>query len=159
VASKTDSPIKQDVEEELRLEPMIDTSQMGVTVDAGIVVRTDVIDTLREKWLAQAAPAAVTDVREVIQGLVLKVLANPSRNDAQSEAAAKRALKWAEILPHAVTAKLAQGWLTPDGQVACSYERYAAARAVGHITGIVSTSDAIVVRALGVRAIRSGSKA
>jgi osmotically-inducible protein OsmY len=158
VATRTDSPIKEDVEEELRWEPMIDETQIRVSVHAGIVSLTGAVDTLGEKWAAQAATAGVTGVREVIQGLVIKVLTHPARSDAQIEAAAESALKWAVIAPHAVKAKVARGWITLEGEVTWNYEREAAERVVGHIEGVTGVSDAIVVRASAGRAIRSASK-
>jgi len=43
--SKTDIQLKKDIEEELRWDPMVNSAQIGVTVDKGAVSLLGAVDT------------------------------------------------------------------------------------------------------------------
>ena len=52
----TDSDIKRDVEAELRWDPDIDASDIGVTVKDGVVTLTGFVRSYSQKYAADAAP-------------------------------------------------------------------------------------------------------
>jgi BON domain-containing protein len=55
---KSDSDIKRDVEEELRFDPDIDATDIGVAVKDGVVTLVGFVKSYTEKFEAEAAAAA-----------------------------------------------------------------------------------------------------
>jgi osmotically-inducible protein OsmY len=141
--SKTDMQLKQDSEDELRWDPKVNAAHIGVTVEKGVVSLLGAVDSYAEKWAAEDATKRVSGVRTVAQDLTVKVLAEHARTDAEIEAAAQSALEWDVYVPKTVTAKVAHGAVTLSGPVTWNYQREAAARAVRHLTGVVTVRNLV----------------
>ena len=67
--NKTDSRLKQDIENELRWDPKVNSAQIGVSVDKGAVTLLGAVDTYAQKWAAEDATKRVFGVRTVAQDL------------------------------------------------------------------------------------------
>jgi osmotically-inducible protein OsmY len=134
---KTDIQLKQDIEEELRWDPKLNAAQIGVSVDKGAVSLLGAVDAYPEKWAAEDATKRVSGVRTVAQDLTVKLRGEHKRSDSEIAAAIQSALQWDVFVPKAVTAKVQQGEVTLEGQVAWNFEREAAERAVRRIVGVV----------------------
>jgi osmotically-inducible protein OsmY len=135
--SKTDSQLKQDIERELLWDPKVNSAQVGVSVDHGAVTLLGVVDTYPQKWAAEAATKRVAGVRTVAQDLQVKVLADHKRTDAEIAVAVQHALRWDVFTPSTVTARVENGTVTLEGEVAWDFERKAAVSAVKNLTGVV----------------------
>lgn len=144
--NKTDSRLKQDIENELRWDPKVNSAQIGVSVDKGAVTLLGAVDTYAQKWAAEDATKRVFGVRTVAQDLTVKILMDHKRSDADIAAAIQNALKWDVFTPSSVTAKVQNGEVTLEGQVKWNYERDAAERAVRYLTGVVSVYNAISLK-------------
>src|ERR1700677_448203 len=144
--TKTDSQLKLDIEQELRWYPTVNEAQIGVSVDEGAVSLLGAVDTYAQKWAAEDATKRVGGVRTVAQDLTVKILSDHARTDPEIAAAVLSALKWDVYVPEAVTAKVEQGQVTLEGQVAGNYQRDAAERAVGYLAGIVGITNAITLK-------------
>ena len=59
---KSDSDIKRDVEEELRFDPDLDATDIGVAVKDGVVTLTSFVKSYTEKFEAEAAAKRVAAV-------------------------------------------------------------------------------------------------
>lgn len=79
---KTDLQLRQDIEEELLWDPMVNAAQIGVTVNDGAVSLLGTVDTYAEKWAAEDATKRVSGVRAVAQDLTVKVLGEHQRSDS-----------------------------------------------------------------------------
>src|ERR1700691_1612727 len=101
---KTDLQLKQDIEEELLWDPMVNAAQIGVTVNNGAVSLLGSVDTYAEKWAAEDATKRVSGVRTVAQDLTVKLLGEHKRSDSDIAAAVQNALKWDVYVPKTVTA-------------------------------------------------------
>jgi osmotically-inducible protein OsmY len=60
---RSDSQLRQDVEEELEWEPSVDERQIGVAVGDAVVTLTGAVGSLPEKWNAERAVERVSGVR------------------------------------------------------------------------------------------------
>ncbi len=143
--SKSDTQLKQDIEDELRLEPKVNDSQIGVTVDKGAVSLLGAVDTYAEKWAAEDATRRVSGVRTVAQDLTVKILADHARSDSEIAGAVQSALRWNVFVPKAVTATVQKGSVNLEGQVNWHYQRDAAERAIRHLTGVVHVNNAVTL--------------
>jgi len=145
--SKSDLQLKQDIEEELRWDPMVNAAQIGVSVDKGAVSLLGAVDSYAEKWAAEDATKRVSGVRTVAQDLTVKILSDHMRSDSEIAAATLSALKWDVFVPKTVTAKVQNGVVTIEGEVTWNYQRDSAERAVRYLMGVVSVYNAITLKA------------
>ena len=143
---KTDTQLKQDIENELRWDPKVNSAQIGVSVDKGAVTLLGAVDTYPQKWAAEDATKRVFGVRTVAQDLTVKILTDHKRSDSDIAGAVQSALKWDVFTPSSITAKVQNGAVTLEGQVRWNYERDAAERAVRYLTGVVSVYNSITLK-------------
>ena len=144
--SKTDIELKQDIEAELRWDPKVNAAQIGVTVDKGAVSLLGEVDTYPEKWAAEEAVKRIGGVRAVAQDLKVKLQTTHKRSDSEIAKAAQDALEANVFVPTTVTAKIADGWVTLEGQAAWNYQRDAAEQAVRNLVGVVSVQNEIAIK-------------
>jgi osmotically-inducible protein OsmY len=143
---KTDNQLKQDIETELRWDPKVNASQIGVSVDKGVVSLLGAVDTYAEKWAAEHATKRVSGVRTVAQDLTVKLQAHHKHSDSEIATAVQSALGWNVLVPATVTTRIHQGAVTLEGAVAWNFQRNAAERAVRYLTGVVSVYNAITLK-------------
>jgi osmotically-inducible protein OsmY len=143
--AKTDTQLKQDIEQELRWDPEVNAARIGVSVDSGAVTLSGAVDTNAQKWAAEDATKRVQGVRAVARELTVKLLAAHERSDSEIAAAVHSALSWDVRVPESVAATVHLGSVTLSGQVAWNHERNAAERAVRHLKGVVTVHNAITL--------------
>ena len=144
--SKTDIQLKKDIEEELRWDPMVNSAQIGVTVDKGAVSLLGAVDTYAEKWAAEDAAKRVGGVRTIAQNLVVKIQSEHKHSDLEIAEAVQSAIKWNVYIPSTVTAKVQQGAVTLEGEVTWNFQRDAATRAVRYLTGVIAVYNSITLK-------------
>ena len=144
--NKTDTQLKQDVENELRSDPRANAAQMRVNVEDGVVSLLGVVDTYAEKLAGEAAARRVGGVRAVVQDITVKILSDHKRSDSDLATAVQSALVWDVLVPKTVIAKVQSGSVTLQGEVTWKYQRDAAERAVRYLTGVVAVHNAITLK-------------
>jgi osmotically-inducible protein OsmY len=144
--NKTDSQLKRDIDNELSWDPQVNSAQIGVSVDNGVVSLLGTVDTYPQKWAAEDATKRVAGVRTVAQDLTVKILSDHKRTDSDIAAAVQSALKWDVFTPNSVSAKVQNGMVTLDGQVNWNFERTAAERAVRYLMGVVTVDNSIKLK-------------
>lgn len=144
--TKTDNQLKQDIEQELRWDPRVNATQIGVTVDSGAVCIFGTVDTYAEKWAAEAATKRVSGVRTVAEDLTVKILEEHVRSDSDLAIAIQTALTWNVAVPKSVTALVRKGYVVLEGEVTGNYQRKAAEDVVRLLTGVVGVTNAITLK-------------
>jgi VCBS repeat-containing protein len=145
--TKSDTQLKQDIEQELNWDPKINAAQIGVTVDKGVVALRGEVDTYAEKWAAEDATKRVSGVRTVEEELKVKILFGDKHSDSEIAGAVQSALKWDVFVPATVTAQVTEGRVTLEGQVSWNFERDAAQKAVRYLTGVLEVHNSITLKA------------
>lgn len=144
---KTGTALQRDVLDELRWEPSIDASDVGVTVDEGVVTLTGRVNSFAEKDAAQRAAQRVVGVRAVANDLEVVVPGTHRRDDTDIARAAVDALAWNHNVPaDQVRLTVRDGWITLEGEVDWRYQREAAFNTVAHLTGVHGVTNNVVVR-------------
>ncbi|WP_200213957.1 BON domain-containing protein [Micromonospora coerulea] len=145
--SRTDQDIQTDVLDELTWEPRVRPNEIGVTVTDGVVTLTGWVDSYAKKWAAERAAHRVARVRAVANDLAVRIATSAEKSDPEIATAASRALEWDAFVPiETLDVTVADGWVTLHGQVEWEYQRRAAERAVGRLTGVRGVSNGITVR-------------
>lgn len=144
---KSDSQLQQDVQQELKYEPSISVSQIGVTAKDGIVGLTGNVQSYVEKYAAVHAAERVDGVKAVTDELKVDVPALHIRNDEDIAKAAINELDWDVWIPAGrVKVTVENAWITLDGQVDYRYQQSEAENAVRNLTGVKGVSNMITVK-------------
>jgi len=144
---KSDSDIKHDVEEELRFDPDIDATDIGVTVKNGVVALTGYVKSYTEKFEAEAAAKRVAGVLGLANDLEVRLPGGAERPDPDIARDVVAAIK--TRLPFSaehIRAVVKNGWVTLEGQVEWNYQRESAESAVRHIRGIKGVTNLIQLK-------------
>jgi len=142
----TDQEIKTQVENALDREPSVDASDVGVSVEDGVVTLRGNVRSYPAKGTAERIALRVYGVKAVADELNVRILADYERSDSDIAQAAAAALKWNTLVPPGhVTVAVGNGWLTLRGTVEWQYQRNAAAKAVKTLTGVKGVSNEILV--------------
>jgi osmotically-inducible protein OsmY len=144
---KTDSDIKRDVETELKWDPDIDPTDIGIAVKDGVVTLTGFVRSYSQKWQAEVDTKRVAGVRGVANDLEVRLPTGSERPDPEIARDAVAALK--NELPYSsehikVVAK--NGWVTLEGEAEWQFQRSRAEAAVRRIKGIKGVSNLIMLK-------------
>jgi len=144
---RTDSDIKRDVETELKWEPDIEPSDIGVSVKDGVVTLSGFVRSYGQKYTAERAAKRVRGVLGVANSLEVRLPSSSERSDPDLARAAVAAIK-AE-LPYShekIKTVVKNGWITLEGEVEWDYQRRRAENAVRRLTGVKGISNLIALK-------------
>jgi osmotically-inducible protein OsmY len=144
---KSDREIQIDVLDELRWEPSVNATDIGVTVKDGIVTLEGTVDSYAEKWAAEKAVKRLPNVKGLAVELEVKLPGSSERTDADIARAAENVLQWDVLVPrNRIKVTVEKGFLTLDGEVDWEFQRSAAERAVHHLTGVKGVCNQITIK-------------
>lgn len=150
---KTDRQLQQDVMEELKWEPSVEASSIGVEVKDGVVTLAGHVASYSEKWAAEAAAQRVAGVKGVVVEIDIALPGSSRRTDADLVKAASSALEWnSAVPPGAVKILVSEGFVTLSGEVDWVFQRNAAVAAVRNLIGVRGVNDRITLKAHAVKA-------
>lgn len=132
---------------ELRWEPSIQSSEIGVSVRNGVVTLNGTVDTYAEKFAAERAVERVAGVRAIAEDLAVHLPGRYERTDTDIAKAALSALEWdVEVPDERIRVVARNGWVTLEGDVAWFYQKASAERAVRNLAGVTGVTNLIEVR-------------
>src|SRR5687768_587667 len=139
VQQKTDSEIHRAVLEELRWDPRVDETDVGVEVDGAVVTLTGTVTSWARRVAAQEATRRVAGVLDVANDIVVKTPGGPTRTDTEIAQAVRQALQWDVFVPDEhITSTVTSGCVTLEGTVDRLIERDDAERAIRNLTGVTT---------------------
>ena len=95
----TDKDLKHNVESALDWDPSLDVSDIGVSVDEGVVTLRGNVASYAEKMTAERVALRVYAVKAVANDLAVHLGSLLERNDTEIAQAALGALKWNTMVP------------------------------------------------------------
>jgi len=144
---KNDSELQKDVLDELKFEPAVHSSDVGVIVKDGVVTLEGTVESYPEKWAAECAAKRVSGVKALVLDLQIKVPSSGKQSDADIAEAAENALDWDVSVPRdRITVTAEKGFLTLEGEVDWQFEKSAAERAVFGLSGLQGINNQITVK-------------
>jgi osmotically-inducible protein OsmY len=144
---KTDAQIHHDVLEELKWDPRVDETEVGVQVAAGVVTLSGTVTSWAKRVAAQDAAHRVIGVLDVANDIKVKIAGDRSRTDTEIAQAVRRALEWDVFVPEArISSTVSDGRVTLDGNVDRWSERDDAERAVRNLGGVKAVVNRIMVK-------------
>jgi osmotically-inducible protein OsmY len=144
---KTDTALKDDILSELKYEPNVRTSDIGVLVDHGTVTLNGFASSYSEKWDAVRAAKRVAGVNALADDIKVKLLDGYCRTDGDIAAAASNQIRWSSTVPgDAVQTTVRDGWITLEGEVEWWYQKSDAEKAVEDVMGVKGVSNQISIK-------------
>lgn len=146
---KSDKEIKNDVLSELKYEPRVKTTDIGVLVKDGVVTLEGFTASYGEKWEAVRATKRVSGVRAVADDIKVKLAGSHDRTDGEIAASAADHIGWSVSVPKdKVGITVQHGWVTLSGQVEWWYQKNAAENSVLYLTGVKGVTNLITIKSM-----------
>lgn len=143
---KTDTDIRRDVETELRWDPRIDDTRIGVTVNNGVVTLIGDVPCYSDRWAADDIVKRVGGVRAIANDVQVRIPLSGARTDTDIAEAAASALQWNFSLINTQLKPIVKdAWITLGGEVSWGYQRMAAENAVRNLMGVKGVTNDIRV--------------
>ena len=144
---KKDIEIQEDVISQLKWEPFLKASDIGVVVKNGIVTLSGTVANYSQKLAAERAAKKVTGVRGIAEDIQIGVSPIFRKNDTEIAESVLNALKWHSAVPEEkVKVKVEDGIVTLEGEVEWEYQRSSAKDAVDHLLGVRNVVNNISVK-------------
>ena len=144
---KSDSDVKHDVTEELRWDPAVNATNIGVAVRDGIVTLSGQVDSFAQKHAAERAVMRVGGVRGIALELEVRLAPHGTRTDTEIAQAALHALRWHSLVPDdKVRVEVEGGKLALSGEVDFAYQRASAEECVRALVGVTAIDNRITIR-------------
>lgn len=144
---KSDIQIQKDVMEELKWEPFLNASQIGVAVKNGIVTLSGQVDSYSKKLAAEKAAKRVASVKAIAEDIQIGVSPAYSKTDTEIAEAVLNALKWhTAVQEEKIKIKVEDGVVKLEGEVEWEYQRNNAKIAIENLTGVRSVINLITVK-------------
>ena len=145
--TRTDEQIQCDVLAELKWEPRVRPTEIGVMVKDGVVTLTGWVDSYPKRWAAEEAAHRVRGVRAVANDIEVRLPGDAERTDADIAAAAARVLEWHALVPkNQIKTTVSKGWVTLTGEVEWQFQRDEAERVVRNLLGVKGVINQITVK-------------
>jgi osmotically-inducible protein OsmY len=145
---RTDAQIQSRVIDELRWDSRVDATDIGVTVDHGVVTLTGTVDSYVKRLSAREAAHRVAGVLDVADDIVVRYAESGQRNDTDLAAAVRRALEWDALVPDRdIQSTVTDGGVTLTGKVGLYSQRQDAERAIRNLQGVKWVLNKIEVAA------------
>jgi osmotically-inducible protein OsmY len=143
----TDRELQQHVQNALDWEPSVDATEIGVTVDSGVVTLRGDVPSFAEKETAERVALRVYGVKAVANDINVRLVSGYERTDSEIAQAVANALKWNTAVPEErVTISVRDGQVILRGTVDWQYQKDAAARAVRDLTGVRGVTNHIAIQ-------------
>ena len=144
---RTDSDIKRDVESELKWDPDIDASDIGVAVKNGVVTLSGFVRSYSQKYQAEKATKRVKGVLGVANDIEVRLPSVHEKTDPEIARAAVEAIK--NELPYShenIKVVVKNGWVTHEGSAEWEYQRNRAEAAVRRVRSVKGISNLVTLK-------------
>lgn len=143
---KTDQQLQQDVMDELKWDPLLTASEIGVSVKNGVVTLSGYVNSYSKKLAAENAAKRVKGVRAVAEDIEIRLGTDGRRNDTEIAEAALNALKWNTNVPdERIKLKVENGWVNMEGDVDWQFQKSTAENAISNISGVRGIRNLITI--------------
>ena len=132
-----DKQLRQNVIDELDFEPSLDSADIGVAAENGVVTLTGHVATYVEKLAAERAAWRVKGVKAIAQQIKVRLAADKKTDDDEIAQRAVKVLAWSASVPgDAVKVKVQDGYISLTGTVGWNYQRQLMEAAVRRLSGV-----------------------
>jgi len=132
---------------ELKYEPSVKVTDIGVLVKDGTVTLNGYASNYAEKWEALRAAKRVAGVTAIADDIKVKLWDSFVRTDGDIATTAAKQIKWITSIPTGkVQLTVSDGWITLDGELEWWFEKNEAERAVQFLAGVKGVTNQIKIK-------------
>ena len=143
---KTNSALQRDVMDELAWEPRVDHAHIGIAANGGVITLSGFVGNYAQKLAAEQATKRVQGVRAIAEEIEVRFPTDPKTNDDEIAGRILDLYKWDVTIPDdKIAVKVERHWVTLTGKVEWNYQKEAAKRAAGKISGVLGVTNLIDV--------------
>ena len=141
---RTDSEIKRDVEDELKYDAGVDSTDIGVAIKNGVVSLTGFVRSYSQKLQAEMDAKRISGVRAVANDLEVRLASADSRPDPEIARDLVTQLKFELPYSHeSIKSVVKNGWVTLEGDLEWNYQRTRAENTALRVKGVLGVSNHI----------------
>jgi osmotically-inducible protein OsmY len=147
ISGKSDAELKDDVLAELKYEPSVKVTDIGVLVKDGTVTLNGFATSYGEKWDAVRAARRVAGVNAIADDIEVIQPDSMRHTDGDIATAAANQIKWSPRIPaEAVKITVREGWINLEGELEWAYQKDAVEAAVKYLAGVTGVANLIVIK-------------
>lgn len=147
IIMKTDYQIQQDVIDQLKWEPILHASEIGVALKDGVVTLSGIVDSFNKKIVAEKAAKKVSGVKAIAMDIQVGVSPVFKRTDSEIAETILNALRLhTSVQEDKIRIKVEDGLVTLEGEVEWEYQRKAARNAIENLPGVRNVLNYIIVK-------------
>ena len=147
ITMKTDAQIQNDVIEELKWEPGLSSSQIGVAAKDGVVTLSGMVDSYFKKLSAERAAKRISGVKAVAEDITVGPSTGSVKTDAEIAAAVLNALKWnSAVQDEKIKIKVENGIVNLEGEVDWDFQRSQAKKSIEALNGVKMVLNLITLK-------------
>lgn len=144
---KENEELRKGVQDAIEWQPQLESSEIGVIADNGIITLTGSVDSYSKKIEAEEAAKKVSGVKAVVEKINIVFGNDDKKNDNEIAAEVLRSLKWNWKIPHKrIKIKVEDGWVTLEGDVKWHFEKEAAKKAIDNLLGVKGIINEITIK-------------
>lgn len=145
--TRTDSEIQQAVWRELKWDTRVAETEVGVTVEDGVVTLTGTVDSYAKKLAAKESAHRVRGVLDVANDIQVQVPGSLSRTDPDIAQAVRNSLEWdVWVDEQRIQSTVSNGFVTLEGEVRLLREREDVERVIRRLAGVRGVTNEIEVK-------------
>jgi osmotically-inducible protein OsmY len=156
---KSDTAIQRDILAELKWDPAVSETDVGVEVNDGIVTLSGTVDRYAKKLAAERAVLRVQGVRALAEDIEINVYSGGLASDTEIATKVVEAIESDASIPqNQIKVRVENGRVTLTGPVDWQYQRARAEAVVRHLPGVTKIRNDITISQPSISAaeIRSG---
>jgi osmotically-inducible protein OsmY len=141
---KPDSDVKRDVQDEIKFDPFIDSTDIALSVKNGVVSLTGYACNYSQKLQAETDAKRISGVMAVANDIEVRLASVDARPDPDIARDLVAQLKFE--LPFSnekIKSVVKNGWVTLDGSLEWHYQRTDAEDTARHVKGVVGVTNLI----------------
>jgi osmotically-inducible protein OsmY len=144
---RTDSDVKRDVEDEIKYDADVDSTDIGVSVKNGVVTLTGFVRSYSQKLQAEADAKRINGVMAVANDIQVRLASVDSRPDPEIARDLVAQLKLELPYSHEnIKSIVKNGWVTLEGDLEWNYQRMRAENTARRVKGVIGVSNQIKLK-------------
>lgn len=139
---KTDLQIQKDVMDEIKWQPNLSSSEIGVAVKNGVVTLSGQVDSYLKK-----AAKKVSGVKAVAEDIQVGISSSFKKTDTEIATAALNALKWNSAVQHErIKIAVEDGVVRLEGEADWNFQRTEAKKSIENLQGVRMVLNLITIK-------------
>lgn len=143
---RTDQEIHRAILQELKWDPHVEETEVGVEVDNGVVTLTGTVNSYAKRIAAQDAAYRVAGVLDLANDIEVLLPTHLTRTDAEIAQAVRHVLEADVFIPHdQIRSVISNGWITLEGRVPYWGDRHWVENSLHKVVGVRGITNNLAV--------------